>query len=629
MGRLGGEGLVRYLVKRVLSFLIVVFLMASSIFVVFFILHPQQDLVPKGASPDLVRHVSASLKLNEPIPAQYVNFMAKTLSGQFFVSTSIWRGVPAGEGIYTPLTKTLELFGAVLVPGLLLGLFLGRLVSGDRENRLSSRLARLISLGLVSVPVMSASLLLTMYVLVNQTTIPFARSIISPFVVSLPIAIGSNILIKRGKERYFETGTNGLDIPLRTSSITKLYIAWIMVVVLLADVLFTYGGLGTIAWESVARRDGTVLMASLFLIIVTIALTNLLLDVASPFVKSWLRTRTGRIGSSKSGSATEPEAFPKEKSVVGGGTQLLLAARDFARKPWGMVAVVVILAFIVMAIIAPLIATVPNPERISSSEPSNFSTGSMNPMPPSLDRSAQTGFIHPLGTNYHGQDVYSLLLYGTSAPLLLMAILVAIALMVGIVAWIAAAFAASLQGAPAMVVGGVSSVISDFIIAVPIFMVFLAISYPAGIDNHGIPFAYSVYVMVPLLVFAVMFGVIRTKMPSLRRLAALHKAATGTRGVVCAILTGSAGSILYVTKFVVLFGFLTILIFQFFIPSPSEVLRTTWVSSTTDAFRTSSAVIGAWWTILPQIVLVSLLVAAVYKILDTSEQVWVRRFGSM
>ncbi len=619
------RGLLLYLLKRVLSLLLVVLLVASAVFAAFFLQQdPERTLLPKGASPELIQHLRSDLKLNEPIPAQYVNFMAKTLSGKFFLSQSLWRGTSIGDRIYTPVTKTLMLFGPVLVLGLLFGIVLGSFFSGIRERRLTSRTARLVCLGAASVPVMSAGLWV-LYLLAHQTSIPISRSIVPPLMTSLPIAVGTYILIMKGKERHFTSATTDVRQPIPASSITKLYVAWVMVIVLIAEMIFSYGGLGLITWSSLIQRDGTALMACLFLIAVIIASTNFLLDIVSPFVKSWFSDMRKRSQMNPLRVVTESAPPAAEAAKVSGGRMLVVVARDYLKRPLGIVALIIILALLTMAAAAPLLATVQNPDSIDKMEPNDFQTGLRNPLPPSLDKSPNTGFIHPLGTDNRGRDVYSELLYGARAPLIVAAILVVIAVAIGVIIWIAAAVASSLEGAPAAILGGALSVLSDFVFAVPMFIVFLARSYP---DSAQVAFWYSLFVMIPLLVLACTFRVVRVKMASVRRLSSRRTSGTGGGGI-CATLTGATGSILYISKFVVMFGLLSVLVIQFFYPLQGIVLSTSWAWLSSYAFDYGAFASGAWWLILPQLILTSLLVAAVYKILDTLEQVWVRRFGSL
>jgi len=85
----------------------------------------------------------------------------------------------------------------------------------------------------------------------------------------------------------------------------------------------------------------------------------------------------------------------------------------------GFAGFIILIAFVVMAVFAPLLATVPQPTELAHREPSHLSDTPplQNPLPPSFKPSSYTGFTHPLGTDHIGQDVYSLTLYGSRASL--------------------------------------------------------------------------------------------------------------------------------------------------------------------------------------------------------------------
>lgn len=619
----GDGGWAWYLGKRVLSLAIVVLLLATATFAIFFIQEgPMQGIVPKGGSPELVNKVRVDLKLDEPIPVQYVNFMAKSFSGRFFLSPWIWKGSQIGDKIYTPLSKTLELFGVVLASGLLIGSVLGGLTTGEREGKLPSRFIRLISLGLACAPIMSLALLV-FYMMAGQRTIPVSRSIILPLIASLPIAIGTYILICKGKDRYFDSRITGPGHPRPTSSITKLYAAWVMIIVLVADLMFSYGGLGELSWQSAVQRDGPTLIACTFLILMTMASTNFLLDIITPFLKSRFCHRAGESAADPSPSTEEPELPTVDTQREPQTTMRPSVIGGFAKSPLAVIALVILLIFIVLAVAAPWLATVPNPDRIASREPSDLQSGSINPLPPSLGKSAKTGFIHPLGTDTMGMDVYSDLLYGVGAPLLMVAVLTAITLAVGVVVWIMAVFASSLKGAPAFIIGGAMSVFADFIIAIPISVYFLARTFP---NNSQVALSYTLLVVFPLLVFVLTFRIARAKMHSIRA-GPLGPESQSSVGKLGWVLRQSMGSILYLSKFVVMLGFITLLIMQFLAMANDQILMTSWVTLTSIAFNSSAAIAGAWWLIVPQLVMTALVAGSAYKILDTLEQEWVKRFG--
>ena len=84
---------------------------------------------------------------------------------------------------------------------------------------------------------------------------------------------------------------------------------------------------------------------------------------------------------------------------------------------------IVLLGFVMMAIFAPSLSTVPHPDRFENYEQNRddlWASGVANwtnPAPPTLKKSLYTGLVHPFGTDHKGQDVYSLTLYGSRASL--------------------------------------------------------------------------------------------------------------------------------------------------------------------------------------------------------------------
>ena len=626
------RGLIWYLIKRILSVFLVVLLVASAVFLVFFIAggDPSPTILPNEAgSPELRERITNDLKLNEPVLSQYVNFMAKTLSGKFFVSIGVDKGATTSSFIYDSLWKTLALFAAVLIPALLVGLVLGWLFSGRRESMFLSRFARLVSLGLASVSIVSAALLLYYYY-AKAEIMPPRDSIIPPLIVSFPIAAGTYILVMKGKERHFgtiwKTAASVSDKPVPATSITKLYVAWVMVVVLGAETLWGYGGVGLLTWDSFMTRDVTLLMACIFLVVVTVAFTNFALDIISPFIKSWLSQRQEPGARESPTVVDEATHSPDIRQNTGNAGFLRTVARDYIRSPLGVFALIIVLAILVIGALAPILATVPNPERPINLEPTVISENRINPMSPSFDRSPNTGFLHPLGTDVRGRDVYSELLYGARAPLILISILAITSLAVGALVWIAAIYASRLERTSAILLGGLSSVVADFVIATPLFVMLAARSYPEGLTNTSVLLLLGSLILV---VWACTFRIVRVKMQSIRRLWTGQLTPGHERPKLRVLFIESAGSIIYVSKFVVLFGFLTLIAIQFFVPVSGTIFETSWAGLSEEAFAYSLFALGSWWLIVPQLVLAALLVGGAYKALDSLEQVMVRRFGTL
>lgn len=104
--------------------------------------------------------------------------------------------------------------------------------------------------------------------------------------------------------------------------------------------------------------------------------------------------------------------------------KLKLQAKNM-RKTWkifrsnrlGFGGLIALIIFAGMAASSPFISTVPHPNSTDNFEPTNLTAKWVNPLPPSFTPSPYTGFVHPFGTDAHGQDVYSLTMYGARASL--------------------------------------------------------------------------------------------------------------------------------------------------------------------------------------------------------------------
>lgn len=105
--------------------------------------------------------------------------------------------------------------------------------------------------------------------------------------------------------------------------------------------------------------------------------------------------------------------------------------RIFRSNRLGLAGLVVLIVFSVMAVFAPWLSTVPEPNKTSNFEPTKGSEGWINPLPPSLTPSPYTGQLHPFGTDHLGRDIYSMTLYGARASLQVGIIATLISVVVG------------------------------------------------------------------------------------------------------------------------------------------------------------------------------------------------------
>ena len=106
----------------------------------------------------------------------------------------------------------------------------------------------------------------------------------------------------------------------------------------------------------------------------------------------------------------------------------------------GLAGLVILMIFVVMAVFAPWISTVPEPNKTNHLEPSVPADGWFNPLPPSLKPSPYTDYVHPFGTDQKGQDIFSSTMYGARASLEVGLAATLISVIVGAVVGLAAGY---------------------------------------------------------------------------------------------------------------------------------------------------------------------------------------------
>jgi peptide/nickel transport system permease protein len=104
----------------------------------------------------------------------------------------------------------------------------------------------------------------------------------------------------------------------------------------------------------------------------------------------------------------------------------------------GFAGLIILTVYIVAALLAPWIATVGDPMETSNQEPEQPLWG--NPHPPTLTPSPYTGFVHPLGTDNIGRDVFSMTLYGARASMAVGLVATLISIAVGVTVGLAAGY---------------------------------------------------------------------------------------------------------------------------------------------------------------------------------------------
>jgi peptide/nickel transport system permease protein len=143
--------LARFLVRRLLLGVVVMWVVSTVVFVMYFVApHNVARLIAgRQADPESVAAVSRSLGLNRPLLAQYGSFLARLLHGNLGYSYTNSEPVTTLIGQGLPVTTSLAIGGAVL--WLAIGVTSG-VVAALRNRSLVDRLTTVLALVFYSMP---------------------------------------------------------------------------------------------------------------------------------------------------------------------------------------------------------------------------------------------------------------------------------------------------------------------------------------------------------------------------------------------------------------------------------------------------------------------------------------------
>jgi peptide/nickel transport system permease protein len=305
----------RFLLRRTLLGLLVLWIVSGAVFVLFFVTphDPARTIAGRLATAQTIALVNHRLGLDRPLPEQYGSFVWRLLHGD--LGYSYYSSAPVRELLASrlPVTASLALGAAVL--WLPLGVGVG-VLAARRPRSLADRGGTLFVLTGLSMPTFLLGLLLIYflffrlhlagvdifpaggYVPLTQDPVGWARHLILPW-ITLAVVIAatysrltrSSLLEVLGQD-YIRTARakglseervvyrHGLRSAL-TPVVTQLGVdvGTLLGGVIVTEQVFGLPGLGQLAWQSVTTQDlpviiGTVLLASLFIVV-----ANILVDL--------------------------------------------------------------------------------------------------------------------------------------------------------------------------------------------------------------------------------------------------------------------------------------------------------------------------------------------------------------
>jgi len=257
------------------------------------------------------------LGLDQPIYIQYIKYMAVTFSGDLGTSYGYLTGVKIVDILPTYIGKTIFLSGVGTVLAILVGIIYGR-EAAWRKGKLFDKVATTTGVILYSVPTFLFALL---YIMIFAKIIPdwpfagsesinyqsldaigkfldLAQHAVLPILSLILESIAGFALIVRSSlidvltEDYILTaeakGLEGRDILkkhampnalLPVVAVIALNVGWIMGGTVMIEYIFTYKGLGYLAWEAVLTFDYQLLQAVFFIEILAVLVANFIADI--------------------------------------------------------------------------------------------------------------------------------------------------------------------------------------------------------------------------------------------------------------------------------------------------------------------------------------------------------------
>lgn len=326
--------MLRFLVRRLIGSIPLVL---GILTLIFFIMHlapgdPTSRYFDPNVSPEVIEQMRHNLGLDQPVPIQYVKWMAAFLTGDFGISFAQMR--PISEILPPVMWNTLQLTLVSTVIIFVLGMLIG-IFQAVRQYRASDNVLTFVALFFYSMPGFWFALMLTLLfsLKANQWGFPIVfpasqmttvgYEFMSPLgkitdrfmhlvLPAVALGIGSAAGVARYmrgsmleviRQDYVRTArAKGLservvifkhalrNALLPVITLLGLTMPYLFGGAVLVETIFAWPGMGRLIVEAVFQRDYPLIMATSFVISVMVILGNLVADmlyaVADPRIRA-------------------------------------------------------------------------------------------------------------------------------------------------------------------------------------------------------------------------------------------------------------------------------------------------------------------------------------------------------
>jgi ABC-type dipeptide/oligopeptide/nickel transport system permease component/ABC-type dipeptide/oligopeptide/nickel transport system permease subunit len=634
---------IRDIARKTLSIFLAIIMILTVNFCLFYVLlgDPHNVFNSKTASPGLRDLRIERFHLDDPIYLQYFHYIADTLTGD--LRTSIYLGGTAeiSDFIWDSMWFTLLLFVTIASLSIAFGVLLEYLALRTR-SRVPGHAVHILSLVLLSIPVFSLGILLLLLSIEVDTGLPLGgngteradegigmvtsilQHLLLPALIGVLATVGMLVLLARAgiselactnrilkEEAHQISRRKSIFLGLfLIRPFLQFFLALTMSCVLTIEALLSYGGLGERIWTAVNYRDFSLMMACFFVI----SMIVLAADIVASGILSL--ARGAKFHDLAVGWVHHERGSKKAQRIQRASTSRRTALFEFAKKMWkgyngstlGMLALLALIVLIAAGALAPFLSTVDDPTSLRSLDGRN--------LPPSFERSPTTGWLHPLGTDHHGRDVYSMWLFAARHTVLDVLSIALGAVLIGVLVGVAASKTTRINEHVAGLLDFLLTIPARAFLAIPFYVLVLAAFLMGAMAGHRWTNASSVFLILGIYSWA---WVVLA-----RRVRAHARARSGVESEIEVIVSSRVmlPAILSSTLLVAKFAVVASLIWQ----ASSDFLgigsrSDTWTGMLNDAYAYDAFLGDDWHLILPPILGLFLVTASVFVILDRLEAV--------
>lgn len=302
-GRSGpGTGMARAVLSRVISSLIVLFVVATVAFALVRISgDPLALLLPPDATKEQAAQLAAQLGLDRPLAAQYLHYLAGLVHGD--LGTSIYFGQPVLSLIGERLPATLLLAFTAFILSLLISLPAG-IVAGIRRGKITDTVISGVILIGQSTPAFWVGIIFILIFAVRLRLLPAAGygSVANLILPAVTLAIYSIAVVARvlrtsltdelssdyvrtavakglrPREVVIGHGLRNASLPVIT--VIGLELGSLLGGAILTEQVFSWPGIGRLTVEAISNRDFPLVQGAVLFFAAVFVIVNLLVDLS-------------------------------------------------------------------------------------------------------------------------------------------------------------------------------------------------------------------------------------------------------------------------------------------------------------------------------------------------------------